>query len=236
MNSRSTTLLASKRLLALSAMALSAVALAQEPIPPAAPATPATEAPAPAAVAPAAAEEAPRLPPSAPGVGADYLIGPGDTLEVFVWRNPEFSTRVPVRPDGKISTPLVEDMPAIGKSPTQLARDIERVLGEFVRSPRVNVIVTTAISANSQVRVVGQAVSPRALPYRDGMTVLDVVIEVGGLGEFAAGNRAKLVRRKPGGGTQEIKVKLKDLLDKGDMRQNIPVQPGDILIVPESRF
>lgn len=229
MNSRSTKLLASKRLLALSAIALSAVALAQEPIPPA---TPAAAAP----VAAPAAEEEPRLPPSAPGVGADYLIGPGDTLEVFVWRNPEFSTRVPVRPDGKISTPLVEDMPAIGKSPTQLARDIERVLGEFVRSPRVNVIVTTAISANSQVRVVGQAVSPRALPYRDGMTVLDVVIEVGGLGEFAAGNRAKLVRRKPGGGTQEIKVKLKDLLDKGDMRQNVPVQPGDILIVPESRF
>ena len=233
MHSRSTKLRTGQALWVLSAMALSAVALAQEP-PPAA--TPAAAAPAAAPVAAPAVEEAPRLPPSAPGVGADYLIGPGDTLEVFVWRNPEFSTRVPVRPDGKISTPLVEDMPAIGKSPTQLARDIEAVLGEFVRSPRVNVIVTTAISANSQVRVVGQAVSPRALPYRDGMTVLDVVIEVGGLGEFAAGNRAKLVRRKPGGGTQEIKVKLKDLLDKGDMRQNIPVQPGDILIVPESRF
>jgi polysaccharide biosynthesis/export protein len=167
---------------------------------------------------------------------AEYIIGPGDSLDVFVWRNQELSTRVPVRPDGKISTPLVEDMEAVGKTPTQLARDIEKVLSEFVRTPKVNVIVSSAMSATSQVRVVGQAVTPRALPYREGLTVMDVVIAVGGLSEFAAGNRAKVVRENPGGKPKEIRVRLRDLLDKGDMRQNLPMQPGDVLVIPESRF
>jgi len=166
----------------------------------------------------------------------EYVIGPGDSLDVFVWRNEELSSRIPVRPDGRISTPLVEDMVAVGKTPTQLARDIEKVLGEYIRTPKVNVIVTSAASANSQVRVVGQAVTPRALPYRDGLTVMDVVIAVGGLSEFAAGNRAKIMRENSGGKPKEIKVRLRDLLDKGDLRQNHTMQPGDVLVIPESRF
>ena len=166
----------------------------------------------------------------------EYMIGPGDTLDIFVWRNDELSKSVPVRPDGKISTPLVEDMVAVGKTPTQLARDIEVVLAQYIRSPKVNVIVSEAISASRQVRVVGQAVSPRALPYREGLTVLDVVIAVGGLSEYAAGNRAKVVRAVPNGKPKEIRVRLGDLLNKGDLRSNIELQPGDVLVIPESRF
>jgi polysaccharide export outer membrane protein len=175
-----------------------------------------------------------------PGPGAtvpqDYVIGPGDTLQIFVWRNDELSATVPVRPDGKISTPLVEDVVAVGKTPSQLARHIETILAEFIRTPKVNVIVATALSASSQVRVVGQAMNPRAIPYRDGLTILDVVIDAGGLGEFAAGNRAKLVRKNPDGTHENIKVRLEDLLEDGDMSQNLAVQPGDVLIIPESRF
>jgi polysaccharide export outer membrane protein len=181
-----------------------------------------------------AVEAAPVMPQTT--VGPEYVIGPGDILDVFVWRNPELTKQVPVRPDGKISTPLVEDMVAVGKTPTQLARDVEQVLAEFIRTPKVNVIVTSAVSVNSQVRVVGLATTPRALPYREGLTVMDVVIEVGGLSEFAAGNRAKVVRAVPGGKPKELKVKLKDLLQEGDMRQNIVMQPGDVLVIPESRF
>lgn len=168
--------------------------------------------------------------------GQDYVIGPGDSLEIFVWRNEELSTTVPVRPDGKISTPLVEDVVAVGKTPSQLAREIETILGEYIRAPQVNVIVATALSASSQVRVVGQAVNPRAMPYRAGLTVLDVVIDAGGLSEFAAGNRAKLVRTGADGSHENIKVRLEDLLEDGDMSQNLAVQPGDVLIIPESRF
>ena len=176
--------------------------------------------------------------PSTPSaaVTANYIIGPGDQLQIFVWRNEELSTTVPVRPDGKISTPLVEDMIAVGKTPAELSRDIEAVLAKFVRTPQVNVIVTTAASVSSQVRVVGQAVSPRAVPFREGLTVMDVVIEVGGLSEFAAGNRAKIVRKKPDGKTEEIKLNLTKLLEKGELKYNIPVQPGDVLVIPESRF
>lgn len=176
-------------------------------------------------------------PADAPPAGASdqYLIGPGDTLQIFVWRNPELSTTVPVRPDGKISTPLVENMIAVGKTPSQLARDMEAVLGEYVRSPKVNVIVTVPVSAFSQVKVVGQVKLPQALPYREGMTVLDVVLAVGGLAEFAAGNRAKIVRSE-GGKTREIRVRLGDLLNKGDIAQNVLVRPGDVLVVPQSVF
>lgn len=184
----------------------------------------------------AAGEPAPSASPPSSEAGSDYVIGPGDALDVFVWRNQELSTRVPVRPDGRISTPLVEDMVAVGKTPSQLARDIEKVLSEFIRMPRVNIIVTEAASTNSQVRVVGQAVTPRALPYREGLTVLDAVIEVGGLSEFAAGNRAKLVRKGADGKTTEKRVRLRDLLEKGDLKQNLPMQPGDVLVIPETRF
>jgi polysaccharide export outer membrane protein len=166
-------------------------------------------------------------------VAEQYIIGPGDTLQVFVWRNPDLSVTVPVRPDGKISTPLVENMDAVGKNPSQLARDMEAVLGEYVRSPKVNIILTVAVSTLSQVKVVGQVRKPQALPYREGMTVLDVILAVDGLSEFAAGNRSRIVRSE-GGATRKIRVKLDDLLNKGDVSQNFPVRPGDVLVVPQS--
>jgi polysaccharide biosynthesis/export protein len=165
----------------------------------------------------------------------DYVIGPGDALQIFVWRNPELTTSVPVRPDGKISTPLVEDMPAVGKTPTQLARDIEKVLAVYVKQPQVNVIVTQPASAYSQVKVIGQVLHASAVPYREGMTVMDAVLAVGGLTTFAAGNRAQLVRTVDGKQI-ELHVKLDALLNHGDMSQNLPVRPGDVLVVPESRF
>jgi polysaccharide export outer membrane protein len=186
-----------------------------------------------------AAVEAPATPvaPAAPApvVGADYVIGPGDVMQVFVWRNPELTATVPVRPDGKISTPLVEDMVAVGKNPSALARDIEKVLGEYVRSPQVNVIVTQPASVFSQVKIIGQVARPQALAYREGMTVLDAVLAVGGLAPFAAGNRARLMRTVDGK-QQEIRVRLGDLVNDGEMKQNLMLKPGDVLVVPESRF
>lgn len=167
---------------------------------------------------------------------ADYRIGAGDRLEIFVWRNPEISTSVPVRPDGMISMPLVEDMPAEGKTPTELANDIEVVLAEYIRSPQVNVIVENFVGTfGDQIRVVGQAANPQAVPYRTNMTLLDVMIEVGGLGEFAAGNRSKVIRRV-NGEQQEIKVRLHDLMNKGELEHNIRMMPGDVVMVPESLF
>lgn len=171
----------------------------------------------------------------APSSDSQYIIGPGDMLQIFVWRNPELSATIPVLPDGKISMPLVDNMQAVGKTPSKLAQDIESVLGEFVRSPRVNVIVTQPVSRFSQVKVVGQVQKPQSLAFREGMTVLDVVLETGGLTPFAAGNRAKLIRNKEGKET-EFKLKLADLLNKGDMRQNLAVLPGDVLVIPESYF
>jgi polysaccharide biosynthesis/export protein len=176
---------------------------------------------------------APAQPPA--NAPVDYIIGPGDTIQVFVWRNAELTATVPVRPDGKISTPLVEDMVAVGKNPSTLARDIEKVLGEYVRSPQVNVIVTQPASVYSQIRVIGQVVRPGALPYREGITVLDAVLAVGGLAQFAAGNRARIVRTESGK-QREIRVKLNALVNDGDMKHNLPLLPGDVLLVPESRF
>jgi polysaccharide biosynthesis/export protein len=170
-----------------------------------------------------------------PAVSPDYVIGPGDVLQVFVWRNPELTVTIPVRPDGKISTPLNEDMQAVGKSPMQLARDVEKVLAIYVKSPQVNIIVTIPASAFSQVKVIGQVLHPASVPYREGMTVLDAVLAVGGLANFAAGNRAHLVRMENGKST-EIKVKLDALVNKGDMSQNLTLRPGDVLVIPESRF
>jgi polysaccharide biosynthesis/export protein len=186
-------------------------------------------------VAAIAAEPPPVSPAPDAGVPADYRIGPGDTLKVYVFQNEELSATVPVRPDGKISTPLVEDMIAVGKSPSQLARDIEKSLAEYVKAPKVNVVVLVAASVFSQVKVIGQVKTPQALPYRDGMTVLDAVLAVGGLGQFAAGNRAHIVRTENGKQT-EIKVKLDALVNSGDMKQNLPLKPGDVLVVPETRF
>jgi polysaccharide export outer membrane protein len=192
-------------------------------------------APAPAPAVPAAAVSAPVPAPASTPVSPNYLIGPGDSLHIFVFQNEELSVTVPVRPDGKISTPLVEDMVAVGKTPSQLARDIEKSLAVYVKSPKVNVVVMGAMSVFSQVRVIGQVLHPQALPYRDGMTVLDAVLAVGGLAQFAAGNRAHLVRNENGKQT-EIKVKLDALVNNGDMKQNLALRPGDVLVVPESRF
>jgi polysaccharide export outer membrane protein len=177
----------------------------------------------------------PAAPPTVDPKMNDYVIGPGDTLQIFVWRNPELSVTVPVRPDGKISTPLVENMVAIGKSPSQLARDIENVLSEFVRSPQVNVIVTQAVSTFSAVKVVGQVQTPQTLPFRQGLRVLDVILECGGLTEFAAPGRAKIVR-KEGNEQKEIKIHLGKLMNKGDLSQNVELKPGDVLIVPQAFF
>jgi polysaccharide export outer membrane protein len=175
-------------------------------------------------------------PPQASGASPDYLIGPGDSLEVFVWRNPEVSATLPVRPDGKISTPLVEDMPAAGKTPTQLARDIEKALANYLKEPLVTVIVRGFIGPYSQqIRVVGEAARPQVLPYREHMTLLDVMIAVGGLTEFAAGNKATLVRQA-GGRSHQYGVRLDDLVRGGDISANTQVLPGDILIIPESWF
>ena len=180
-------------------------------------------------------EPMPASSPLSPADAAQYQIGPGDILQIFVWRNPELSVSVPVRPDGKVTTPLVADMVAIGKTPTQLARDMETVLGEYIRTPQVSVIVTTAQSQYSLVKVVGQVTTPSPLPYRSGMTVLDAILAVGGMTEFAAGNRAKIVRSE-GGKQVEIRVKLADLVNDGDLSQNIEVRPGDLIVVPESRW
>jgi polysaccharide export outer membrane protein len=189
----------------------------------------------PANPAPAAANAPTTIVPAESKVADDYVIGPGDTLQVYVWRNPELTVTVPVRPDGKISTPLVEDMVAVGKTPSQLARDVEKVLGEYVRSPQINVIVTQPMAAFSQVKVIGQVVRPQSIAYREGLTVLDAVLAVGGLGPFAAGNRAKVVRLE-NGKSREIKVKLSALVNGGDMTQNIGLRPGDVIVIPESRF
>ena len=176
------------------------------------------------------------LPPSEPTIQTEYRIGPGDNLQVFVWNHPELTVTVPVRPDGLISTPLVENMKAEGKTPSQLSRDLEKALSEYVRSPTVNVIVTQFVGAyGDQIRVVGQAQQPQSLPYRANMTVLDVMIAVGGLAEFAAGNRAVIMRRE---GEQQLRipVRLGDLLNDGDIGANVAMRPGDVLIIPESRF
>jgi polysaccharide export outer membrane protein len=175
--------------------------------------------------------------PAAPAAAStpSYIIGPGDELEVFVWQNADLSVTVPVRPDGKISTPLNEDMVAVGKTPSQLAHDIEVKLSEYVRSPHVNVIVMKPASVFSQVKVIGQVKAPQAIAYREGMTVLDAVLAVGGLTEYAAGNRARIVRTVDGQ-EQEIPVRLSALVNSGDMSQNFPMKPGDVLVVPESRF
>lgn len=173
--------------------------------------------------------------PAESTVGADYVIGPGDTVQVFVWRNPELTATVPVRPDGKITTPLVQDMVAVGKTPSQLSRDIEGVLAEYIRSPQVNVIVTNPVSTFSQVKVIGQVTNPQSLPYREGMRVLDAVLAAGGLAQFASGNRAKIVR-KVNGKEVEMRVRLDDLINRGDLKHNLELKPGDVLVVPQSLF
>ena len=166
----------------------------------------------------------------------EYLIGPGDNVNIVVWRNPEVSTSVPVRPDGRITTPLVEDLEASGKTSTALARDIEKALSKFIQQPVVTVIVTGFVSTyGEQIRVIGQAARPQALPYRRDMSLMDVLIAVGGVTEFASGNKATIIR-KIDGKSQSVPVRLNDLIKSGDISANIYMRPGDVLIIPESFF
>lgn len=166
----------------------------------------------------------------------DYLIGPGDNVDIIVWRNPEVSMTVPVRPDGKITTPLVEDLPASGKTSTQLARDIEEALSKYIQQPVVTVVVTQFIGPyTEQIRVIGEAARPQALPYREEMTLMDVLIAVGGITEFAAGNKARIIRNIDGK-EQQFSVRLNDLIRDGDISANVPMRQGDVLVIPESWF
>jgi len=177
----------------------------------------------------------PPPPAEAASPGYQYLIGPGDNLNIIVWRNPDLSSSVPVRPDGKITAPLVEDLPAIGKDSTQLARDIEKQLSKYLRDPVVTVIVTNFVGPyREQVRVVGEAARPQALAYRQEMTLLDVMIAVGGITDFADGNGAQLLRTSEG--NKLYSVRLRDLLRRGDLTANVDVKPGDILVIPQSWF
>ena len=176
---------------------------------------------------------APAMPVDAVETG--YLIGPDDSVNSIVWRNPELSMTVPVRPDGKITTPLVEDLQASGKTATQLARDIETALAKYIQNPVVTVIVTRFVGPYSQqVRVIGEAAKPQGLPYREHMTLLDVMIQVGGITDFADGNKASILRTSEGG--RQYSVRLRDLMKRGDISANVDMKPGDILLIPQSWF
>jgi len=185
----------------------------------------------------------PELPPAAfvaskEQPGEEYVIGPLDTLQIFVWRNPELSSKVQVRPDGRITTPLISDMPAVGKTPAMLAADMKLALGEYIKEPIVSVIVENFSGTFSQqVRIVGATEKPASLPYRANMTLLDAMIAVGGLSEYAAGNKARLVRYDRATGKQrEYNLKISRLLKNGDSSANVRLEPGDVIIIPESMF
>lgn len=182
---------------------------------------------------------APALPPAPPASSlpsAEYRIGPGDSLAIFVWRNPELSITVPVRPDGRVSIPLVEDVVAIGKTPTSLAREYEQRLGRYIKEPLVTVIVQNFVGPiPDQVRIIGEAAQPRSLPYRADMTVLDAMIAVGGLTRYAAGNDSVIIRTV-NGAQNTYAVHLSDLIRDGDITSNVALQPGDILIIPQRLF
>lgn len=181
----------------------------------------------------------PTYPPAPAQSGSynwNYLIGPGDSVQVFVWRNPEVSGTFPVRPDGKMTMNLVEDIQASGKTPTQLARDIEKALGKYIQEPIVTVIVAGGIGPfDQQIRVVGEAAKPQALNYREHMSLVDLMIAVGGLTDFAAGNKAYILRTVDGK-QERLGVRLDDLLRGGDTSANVDLRPGDVLVVPESLF
>lgn len=177
----------------------------------------------------------PSAPVSAATPGYDYVVGAGDTLNIIVWRNPELSMSVPVRPDGKVSTPLVDELVAQGKTSVEIARDVEAALSKLVRDPVVTIIVTSFVGPYSeQIRVVGEAAKPQSLPYKQKMTVLDVMIAVGGLTDFADGNSASITRASEG--DKRYSVRLKDLIKRGDISANVEMKPGDILIIPQGWF
>lgn len=174
-------------------------------------------------------------PASAATQDYSYIVGPGDNINIIVWRNPELSMSVPVRPDGKVSTPLIDELVAQGKNSIEIAREIEKLLGKYVRDPVVTVIVTGFVGPyDQQIRVVGEATKPQSLPYKQQMTLLDVMIAVGGLTDFAAGNDATILRSA--GGSKQYSVRLKDLIKRGDISANVEMRPGDILIIPQSFF
>ena len=188
-----------------------------------------------AALALGACASHPPAPLNAAIADYSYKIGPGDMLNIVVWRNPELSMSVPVRPDGKISAPLIDDLSAMGKDSTALARDIEKELGKFIRDPVVTVIVTAFVGPYSeQIRVVGAAAKPQILAYKQKMTVLDVMIAVGGITDFADGNRATILRSSEN--NAQYTVRLKDLIKNGDVSANVEMKPGDVLIIPQSWF
>ncbi|MEQ9642006.1 MAG: polysaccharide export protein [Alphaproteobacteria bacterium] len=165
-----------------------------------------------------------------------YRIGPGDNLNIFVWRNPELSVTLPVRPDGRLTVPLIDDVPVAGKTPTELARDLEVELAKFIQDPIVSVLVTGFQGPfDQQIRVVGEAARPQGIPYRENMSILDVMIAVGGLTEFAAGNDAVIVRQVDGS-EKSYRVRLDDLVKDGDVAANVEMLPGDVLIIPQSWF
>ncbi len=172
------------------------------------------------------------------GPSDEYLIGPLDQLTIFVWRNPELGAKVQVRPDGRITTPLITDMPAVGKTSSMLAQDIKLQLSQYINDPIVSVIVNSFAGITSQqVRVIGATEKPASIPYVANMTLLDAMISVGGLSQYAAGNKARLIRFNKGTGRQqEYSVRLGDLIKKGDSRANVLLQPGDVIIIPESMF
>ena len=185
----------------------------------------------------------PQLPPASfvamqEGPGEEYVIGPMDELTIFVWRNPELGAAVQVRPDGRITTPLITDMPAVGKTPSMLAEDLKLQLSQYIQDPLVSVIVNKfAGTFSQQVRVIGATTKPASLPYRANMTLLDAMIAVGGLSEYASGNRAKLIRfDKESGSQREFSLRLGDLLRKGESKANVMLKPGDVIIIPESTF
>ena len=177
----------------------------------------------------------PPAPASASTQDYHYIIGPGDSINIIVWRNPELSMSVPIRPDGKFSTPLIDELVAQGKSSVEISRDIEKQLAKYVRDPVVTVIVTGFVGPyDQQIRVVGEAAKPQALPFKQYMTLLDVMISVGGLTDFADGNGAILLRTGDGG--KQYSVRLRDLIRRGDVSANVQMKPGDILIIPQSFF
>jgi polysaccharide export outer membrane protein len=177
----------------------------------------------------------PEAPASASTQDYNYIIGAGDTLNIIVWRNPELSLSVPVRPDGKVSAPLIDEVQVQGKTSVETAREIEKLLGKYLRDPVVTVIITGFVGPYSeQIRVVGEAAKPQFLPYKQKMTLLDVMIAVGGLTDFAAGNSATIMRTAEG--NKQYSVRLKDLIKGGDISANVEMRPGDILIIPQSFF
>lgn len=182
--------------------------------------------------------EGPKYPPAPVNAATsdyNYIVGPGDSLNIIVWRNPELSMSVPVRPDGKVTTPLVDELVAQGKTSSEIARDVEKALSKYVRDPIVTVIVTGFVGPYSeQIRVVGEAAKPQFLPYKQKMTLLDVMIAVGGLTDFADGNAASILRVAEG--DKRYAVRIKDLIKRGDLSANVEMRPGDVLVIPQGWF